>query len=477
VGTFAVADVFLSYSHQDRDKARQIAEALTTEKFSVWWDREIPTGRDYQEVIEKEIGAACCVVVLWSTISVKSQFVRSEATEGNDREILLPIMIETVRVPLAFKLIQTEDFTGWEGDRKSECWTRLVLQVRAMARTQSSDQMAEDSKPPQVAAVSRSSGAILASSALATLWTVWTWSPKALSGVFAVTLGIAAVVFLLFRMAESDVSPRMRALATQWLLPRVGGAHVKTAEAFNHLFEAVFGNEHFSAYCFVRATAASVVFLTIVLLLIRFVLGATVVFTPGTWISLFLYAGTVNILGDYSALYVTRVMLRLYRNGMNIVLIVLVDFIATLAVFVATIGAAILVIYGISVLNGDTSALDGAGLGEAVLRDLTRVVRQPYLDLYSPHSPDLLPPGQRRLLYGSAATTFVTSIWLWAALLLSPVFRLLVWVTGTGLTAVGFFFDVYRAPFAALGYLGALIILIVGSTIWGVGEIVAGLRG
>ena len=58
-------------------------------------------------------------------------------------------------------------------------------------------------------------------------------------------------------------------------------------------------------------------------------------------------------------------------------------------------------------------------------------------------------------------------------MLLSPVFRLIVWAGGTGLTAVGFVFDVHRAPFAALGYLGALMVLLTGGAIWSTGVIVA----
>jgi hypothetical protein len=483
-GKLVVVDIFLSYSREDRDRARQIAEALAAEKFTVWWDHEIPTGRDFQQVIEERISDASCVVVLWSTTSVESRWVRSEASEGDERGILLPIKIEAVRLPLAFKLVQTEDFNGWEGDKEAECWKRLVLQIGAMIGTKSStlsgqtftSQTFTPFQPYSYRNNPRPSGGLLAISGFAALWLASNWTPKVFSGILAVTIGIAAVVFLLFRMVESDVTPRVRALAAQWLLPRVGGARVEPSEALNHFFDAVFGSEHFTAYCFVRATVASAVFLAIVLLLIRFVLGATVIFDIGTWISLLFYAGAVNILGNYSALYVTRVMLRLYRNGMNIGLVVLSDFILKLAIFVATIGLAILVIYSLNVLNGHLSVLQGMNWGEAIFHNLTRVVRQPYLDLYGPHSPDLLPPGQRRLLYASAVTTFVTSIWLWVALLLSPLFRLLVWASGTGLTLIGFIFDVQNAPFAALAYLGSLIVLTIGGTIWGVSECVAALH-
>jgi hypothetical protein len=476
--------VFLSYAHEDRDRAQQIAELLAAEKLEVWWDRKILTGRDYQTAIQESIQAARCVLVLWSTVSVRSEFVRAEASEGHDRKVLLPVMLEPVRLPLAFRLLQTEDFTGWDGDKEAECWKRLTLQIRAMAALPVPDPSvsidpALNSRGFRRLATSQRGGTSVSYGAMLTLLAVSALigarllAPGNLSGILAATIGIAAVVFLLFRMAESDVSPRMRALATQWLLPRPREAFISSAEAMNHLFNAVFGERHLSSYCFVRAALASVVFLAIVIVLIRYILGATVVFTAATWASLILYASSVNVVGDYSALYLTRVMLELYRRGYNIGLLVVVDFAATVLVFVTTVAAAIAIINGISAINGNATVLRGATFSQSVVRDVTRVVHQPYLDIYEPTSPDLLPVGQRRLLYASAATTFVTSIWLWAALALAPAFRVIVWAGGTGLTAVGFIFDVHRTPFAALGYFGALIVLVTGGTIWGTGVVFA----
>jgi hypothetical protein len=44
-------DVFISYASADRDRARLIAEVLATKGWSVWWDREIPPGKSFDEVI------------------------------------------------------------------------------------------------------------------------------------------------------------------------------------------------------------------------------------------------------------------------------------------------------------------------------------------------------------------------------------------------------------------------------------------
>ena len=51
----------------------------------------------------------------WSENSVDSTWCRAEATEGLDRDILVPIRIADVRPPLAFRASQTASLIGWPG--------------------------------------------------------------------------------------------------------------------------------------------------------------------------------------------------------------------------------------------------------------------------------------------------------------------------------------------------------------------------
>ena len=110
-----MADIFLSYASPDRDRARLLAGALEHLGWSVWWDRVIPPGRVFDEVIEESLTAARCVIVLWSTSSVASDWVKTEASEAATRRVLVPALIDRVKIPLEFRRFQAADLTAWTG--------------------------------------------------------------------------------------------------------------------------------------------------------------------------------------------------------------------------------------------------------------------------------------------------------------------------------------------------------------------------
>jgi TIR domain len=109
----ARCDVFLSYATPDRSTAQAVAMALSKSGWSVWWDRTIPPGYVFDEVIQTALDSAKCVVVLWSRASVSSDWVKTEASEGAKRRILVPAMIEEVTIPLEFRRIQAASLVDW----------------------------------------------------------------------------------------------------------------------------------------------------------------------------------------------------------------------------------------------------------------------------------------------------------------------------------------------------------------------------
>lgn len=100
---------FLSYASEDRACAAAIASSLEAQGWSVWWDRNIAAGERFAEVIEKEIRGGRCIVVLWSSASVKKDWVRDEAAEGQSRGILIPVFVEPLPPPLGFRQLQAAD--------------------------------------------------------------------------------------------------------------------------------------------------------------------------------------------------------------------------------------------------------------------------------------------------------------------------------------------------------------------------------
>jgi len=125
-----MAQLFLSYANEDFDRARNLAHALLTLGWDVWWDRNIPAGRVFEEVIEEAIDASHCVVVLWSASSVNSRWVKTEASEGANRQILVPVQLDDSRIPLAFRQIQTADFSEWDGDDDSALIKELAESIQ-----------------------------------------------------------------------------------------------------------------------------------------------------------------------------------------------------------------------------------------------------------------------------------------------------------------------------------------------------------
>ncbi len=127
-----MSDVFISYAREDAGKAGRLAAAFEADGLSVWWDRTIPAGKTFDQVIAENLAAARCVLVLWSNHSVGSNWVKEEAAEGRERGMLVPVLIELVQPPLGFRRIQAADLSAWKGDRAAQDYTELLTAIREM---------------------------------------------------------------------------------------------------------------------------------------------------------------------------------------------------------------------------------------------------------------------------------------------------------------------------------------------------------
>jgi TIR domain len=128
-----MADIFISYKREDAERVRQLAVALETEGFSVWWDPALPIGQTYSSSIHSQLATAKAVMPVWTARSIDSEWVQEEAVQGKRRGVLLPVRMDAVEPPLGFTMVQTADLSDWSGgEREHPEWRRLIDQAHAL---------------------------------------------------------------------------------------------------------------------------------------------------------------------------------------------------------------------------------------------------------------------------------------------------------------------------------------------------------
>ena len=140
-----MSDIFISYAREDRAKAKEIAEALQEQGWTVWWDRNIPPGKTFDEVISEALNTAKCVIVLWSEASTRSDWVKEEANEGARRHILVPALIEDVEIPLGFRRIESAGLVGRTKNSETPEFNQFLQAVAELLRV---DVKPKRSPPP-----------------------------------------------------------------------------------------------------------------------------------------------------------------------------------------------------------------------------------------------------------------------------------------------------------------------------------------
>jgi len=112
---------FLSYSHADQDRVRLLANALEQAGINVWWDTQIEGGAVFAKSVEVALARCDAVIVAWSTVSVSSDWVLDEASQGRDMRKLVPVSLDGTMPPLGFRQYLSVDLLGWRGDAIADC--------------------------------------------------------------------------------------------------------------------------------------------------------------------------------------------------------------------------------------------------------------------------------------------------------------------------------------------------------------------
>lgn len=151
----AVADIFISYASKDRSEAEAVADALEHQEWSVWWDRTILPGKTFDKAIEQALDEARAVVVLWSSSSIESDWVKEEIADAARKGKLVPALIEDVMIPLGYRRFQAAELCGWDGSGDHPEFQKLAAAIKGIfspAQTTSSEIQPVSTKPRSRAA-------------------------------------------------------------------------------------------------------------------------------------------------------------------------------------------------------------------------------------------------------------------------------------------------------------------------------------
>jgi hypothetical protein len=144
-----MADLFISYAHEDETRIQPLAHALEQQGWSVFWDRHIPAGQTWRSYIGQALIDARCVIVAWSQHSITSRWVAEEADEGQKRGMLVPLLLDSVEPPIGFRSIQAADLTNWQPDRPSARFEQLVRDINASMQNSLTPPATEHTAKPE----------------------------------------------------------------------------------------------------------------------------------------------------------------------------------------------------------------------------------------------------------------------------------------------------------------------------------------
>jgi len=195
------ASVFVSWVPADQARVTPLIAALEARGHRVAWDRQLEARQSYTTIVTRALDASDVVLVCWSRASIESKQIEAEVVEGMRRGVLVPVLLDEVLPPLAFRTIQAVDLS--RGDERGIA--RVVEAVEHIAARRPGDVVASLALPPSVdSAPPRPSTASPPSAAQAPD-SVSTPRPRAGSKL-PVVLGAAAalglVLFWFFRQVD-----------------------------------------------------------------------------------------------------------------------------------------------------------------------------------------------------------------------------------------------------------------------------------
>jgi tetratricopeptide (TPR) repeat protein len=221
-----MAKLFLSYSRKDQARTRRFTEWLEREGHDVWRDEDdIGGGASFSSEIEKALKDCDAVLVLWSTESVQSAWVRDEASYGRDNGKLIPFSLDGTEPPLGFRQYQSIDLSKWKGRGAPSAAERIRSAIARLAEGPGPSRAGSDRKRGKLPAIPR---ALLAAGILmllgVALLSLFLWRNWA--GEQGITIVVSASPNSPDRAAAADYANATAADMAAFLPTRFEGAKV-----------------------------------------------------------------------------------------------------------------------------------------------------------------------------------------------------------------------------------------------------------
>lgn len=124
-----MSDVFVSYAHADQRRVDELIRQLQQEAIDVWWDRHLPTGRNWDDELESAMVAAPTILIVWSEAARASDEVKDEAFFARKLRKALPARLQAVELPYRLDRIQRVELPD-EPVQRCPDWPRLVEALR-----------------------------------------------------------------------------------------------------------------------------------------------------------------------------------------------------------------------------------------------------------------------------------------------------------------------------------------------------------
>lgn len=128
-----MSDVFISYSRDDQEAVRRLAEAVKAQGYEVWWDDQLPPHLSYGDVVAQKVGGAKAAIVVWSANAAASKWVRAEAEMARLQRKLVQTTIDGAEPPMPFNQLHYVSLADWNGEPDHPAWTKVKESLAALA--------------------------------------------------------------------------------------------------------------------------------------------------------------------------------------------------------------------------------------------------------------------------------------------------------------------------------------------------------